>query len=186
MTYAFDPEVLGECARAGVGLPIEEAFDAITARLGAAYPRYIDSGPRRWILNNAGGAMGQMALLHCSFSEYLLFFGSPIGTEGHSGRYATQVFDWVIDGEMWCYIEGETTRTAYRPGELAYLGADRVKGYRLPDHAWMLEYARGPIPSMLPFGLADSLLSTLDLHTVARTLIGYGKLTVKSLLQGKL
>ncbi len=38
---------------------------------------------------------------------------------------------------------------------------------------------------MLPFGLADSLLSTLDLHTVACTLIGYGKLTVKSLLQGK-
>ena len=186
MAYVFDPEALGECARAGVGLPLEGAFDAITRALEARYYRYVYTGPRRWILNNAGGAMGQLALLHCSLSEYLLFFGSPIGTEGHSGRYATEVFDWVFNGEMWCYIEGETQRTEYPPGSLAYLGKDKVKGYRIPDHAWMLEYARGPIPSMVPFGLADSLLSTLDFKTLGRTLVGYGKMTVGSLLKGKL
>jgi hypothetical protein len=186
MSTVFDPDILGACARAGVGLPVDQAFDAITRELVEHYPRWVDAGPRRWIFNNAGGAMGQLTLLHRSITEYLLFFGSPIGTEGHSGRYATEVWDWVFDGEMWCYFEGETERTAFAPGSAAYLGADRVKGYRIPDHAWMLEYARGPIPTMLPFGLADTLLSTLDYTTFARTFTGYGRLTIRSLLQGKI
>ncbi len=186
MGFVFDPEVLGECASAGVGLPVESALDAITEKLALAYPRYVDSGPRKWILNNAGGAMGQMAFLHASLSEYLIFFGSPIGTEGHSGRYATDVYDWVFDGEMWCYIEGETERTVYTPGSTAYLGADKVKGYRIPDHAWMLEYSRGPIPSMLPFGVADTLVSTLDFKTLGRTFAGYAKHVGSSLLRGKI
>lgn len=100
MSTIFDPEVLGTCAREGVGLPADQAFDAITRKLAERYPRWVDAGPRRWILNNAGGAMGQLTLLHCSITEHLLFFGSPIGTEGHSGRYATEVWDWVFDGEM--------------------------------------------------------------------------------------
>jgi C-8 sterol isomerase len=186
MSFVFDPAVLHECAREGVDLPVEEAFDAITSALVRHYPKHIDAGPRNWIFNNAGGAMGQLTLLHCSLSEYIIFFGSPIGTEGHSGRYSTEVYDWVFDGEMWCYLEGETHRRTYAPGSEAYLGADRVKGYRIPDHAWMLEYSRGAIPTMLPFGLADTMVSTLDFKTFARTMVGYGKLTVKSLLQGKI
>ena len=126
-----------------------------------------------------------MTLLHASLSEYLLFFGTPIGTEGHSGRYVTQVWDFMMEGEMWCYIEGETQRTVYTPGEYAYLGKNKVKGYRIPDHGWMLEYARGPIPAMVPFGLADSVFSTVDYKCVLRTLAMYGQLVIKELLQGK-
>ncbi|MEM6787734.1 MAG: ERG2 family protein [Myxococcota bacterium] len=186
MPYVFHPEELHRCARAGVDLPLDDAFDAVTEQLKASYPEHIDDGPRRWILNNAGGAMGQLTLLHGSLSEYLIFFGSPIGTEGHSGRYRTEVYDWVFNGEMWCYLEGETERTRYEPGSAAYLGRDQVKGYRIPEHAWMLEYSRGVIPSMLPFGLADTLVSTLDFATLGTTLRAYGKKTVRSLLRGKI
>ena len=186
MGYVFDPRVLRACVQAGVGLAPEEAMDAITAALVERYPAHVEAGPRDWILNNAGGAMGQLALLHGSLSEYLLFFGSPIGTEGHSGRYRTEVYDWVFHGEMWCYLEGETERRTYGPGSEAYLGADQVKGYRIPDQAWMLEYSRGPIPTMLPFGLADTALSTLDFKCLGRTVASYGKLVVRSLLQGKI
>ena len=49
----------------------------------------------------------------------------------------------------------------------------------------MLEYARGPIPTMLPFGLADTVFSTLDRRTVGKTVWQYGKLVVGNLLQGK-
>ena len=187
MGFAFDPQILGRCAAAGVGKGSkEEAFDAVTEALARAYPDHIYTGPRDWVMNNAGGAMGQMTFLHASITEYIIIFGSPIGTEGHSGRYATEVYDWVFDGEMWCYLEGETERTVYGPGSTAYLGDGQVKGYRIPDYAWMLEYSRGPIPSMLPFGLADTLLSTLDLRTLGRTVAGYGKHVTSSLLRGKI
>jgi C-8 sterol isomerase len=187
MGFVFDPEVLGRCAAEGVGKDsVEEACDAVVGALGREYPAHIDTGPRDWVMNNAGGAMGQLTFLHASLSEYVILFGSPIGTEGHSGRYATEVYDWVFAGEMWCYLEGQTDRTVFGPGSTAYLGDGQVKGYRIPDYAWMLEYSRGPIPSMLPFGLADTLLSTLDLRTLGRTMVGYGKHVAGSLLRGKI
>ena len=65
------------------------------------------------------------------------------------------------------------------------LGADRAKGYCLPERGWMLEYSRGSIPSMLPFGLADTLFSTLDTTCTKNTLKQYGGMVVKELLQGK-
>lgn len=185
MAHVFDPEVLAEIAKMGVGLPHDQMFRVIHEELQKRYPQHIHP-EIRWIFNNAGGAMGQMTLMHASLTEYLIFFGTPIGTEGHSGRYVTEVYDYMLEGEMWCYIEGETHRTTYKPGEYAYLGANKVKGYRVPDHAWMLEYARGPIPTMLPFGLADSLFSTVDIWCVLRTLWMYGQLVVKELKQGKI
>jgi len=184
--YVFDPEVLHECARAGLDLPPEQSFDAVTSALADHYPEHISTTPRRWVFNNAGGAMGQLCLLHASLSEYMIFFGSAIGTEGHSGRYIAEVHDFMLSGDMWCYIQGETDKTVYRPGDHAVLRADQVKGYRLPDAAWMLEYSRGPIPTMLPFGLADTLLSTLDVFALGYTVYEYGRLTVKSLLRGKI
>jgi hypothetical protein len=185
MGTIFDPAILHQCALTGLDKPLDEAFDSITAALAERYPGHIHEGPRDWMVNNAGGAMGTMTLLHASLSEYLILFGSPIGTAGHSGRYLSEVFDWVIQGEMWCYEDGGTEKTIYRPGDGAYLGANRIKGYRLPDACWMLEYSRGPIPTMLPFGLADTLLSTLDYRTLLKTLRNYGVLTVRSLLRGK-
>ncbi len=187
MAYVFDPDTLESCVLAGVGAPTPDAaMDTITAELAAKFPGHIDTSPRDWIMNNAGGAMGQITLLHASLSEYILFFGSPIGTEGHSGRYATDVYDWVFDGEMWCFMEGDTARTSFRDGKRAYLGPDQVKGYRIPDRAWMLEYSRGPIATMLPFGVADTLLSTLDLKCLGRTLGTYTKRVVGSLAKGKI
>ena len=113
--------------------------------------------------------MGQMKLLHCSMSEYILLFGTPIGTEGHSGRYATEVYDFMIDGEMWCYHPGEFERAVYKPGDAAYLGADQVKGYAVPSHAWMLEYARGPIPTRCSRSVSPTPCSARSIGDVGRT-----------------
>jgi C-8 sterol isomerase len=185
MGHVFEPEVLHEIARRGVGKPSEEMFSIVLDGLRERYPDHVRP-TGRWIFNNAGGAMGALMLLHASLSEYLIFFGSPIGTEGHSGRYVTEVHDFMMAGEMWCYHDGEVDRTVYEPGDAAYLGASRVKGYRLPDAAWMLEYARGPIVTMLPFGLLDVVTSTLDYTSFGRTLFDYGRLVVGQLRQGKI
>ncbi|BDB40178.1 hypothetical protein IWGMT90018_06240 [Mycobacterium kiyosense] len=130
--------------------------------------------------------MGQMKLLHASLTEYLILFGTPIGTEGHSGRYPTEVWDFVFDGQVWCYEEGELDRAEHHPGDVAYLGRGRVKGYCAPGGAYMLEYARGPIPSMMAFGVADAVFSTVDAPTVAKTAWYYAKLTAASLRRGKI
>ena len=186
MSYVFDPVVLKECAARGIGLPREEAFDAVTAAVAENYPDHVYSGPRDWIYNNAGGAKGVLTLLHGSLCEYVILFGSDIGTHGHSGIYRTEVYDWLFAGEMWCQEGQDTERRIYRPGSQAYLGKGAVKYYRLPERGWMLEYARGPIPLMLPFGLADSFSSTLDPTAIRKTVFTYGKLCVKNLLKGKI
>jgi C-8 sterol isomerase len=186
MAYLFDPEELHEITkRALVHKRRSDVLANVEEQLEQRFPKHI-TRTSPWLFNNAGGAMGQIKLLHCSLTEYILIFGTPIGTEGHSGRYGTEVYDFMLDGEMWCYYPGEFQRTVFKAGDAAYLGPDRAKGYAVPNHAFMLEYARGLIPTMLPFGLADTLFSTRDRVTLGRTLVHYGKLTVKELLQGKI
>ena len=181
----FNPDELQAIASSAIGLRRDEACDKIISELKSKYPRHIrDDLP--WIFNNAGGAMGQMKILHVSFSEYLILFGTPIGTEGHSGRYAAGVWDFVFDGEMWCYHEGELCRTAYKPGDVAYLDRKRTKGYRIQDSAFMLEYARGRIVNMLKFGLADTIFSTVDSKTFWRTIGISGKFILSEFFKGKI
>ncbi len=183
--YLFDPVVLDKIRRKGIGKPVHEAFDIITRELAKAYPGQIRTR-HDWIFNNAGGAMGQLNLLHGSLSEYLIFFGTCIGTEGHSGRYASEVFDFMIQGEMVCEYEGRfepEVHTIHTPP--AYLGTKVIKHYSIKKGAWMLEYCRGSVPRMFPFGTADSVFSTLDIRTVARLIRQYAILTIHSLLRGK-
>jgi C-8 sterol isomerase len=180
MSYIFEPEIIQACVREGLRPDLDDSLDAITVALGERYPGLIDPGPRRWIFSNAGGAMGQIHLLYASLTEYILFFGTPVGTEGHSGRYATEVWDAVIAGDMWAYYEGDREREVFRPGDMAHLAGGRAKGYRLPDAGWMIEYSRGPIPTMLPFALADTALSTLDLQSFVRTLAAYARHVLRS------
>jgi hypothetical protein len=184
-SYLFDPAVLDGIRRMGIGKPLHEAFDIITGELAKAYPGHICT-TRDWMFNNAGGAMGQLNLLHASLSEYLIFFGTCIGTEGHSGRYASDVYDFMIQGEMECEYEGRhepEVHTVDTPP--AYLGSKVIKHYCIKKDAWMLEYCRGSVPRMFPFGTADSLFSTLDIRTVSRLIRRYAGLTIRSLARGK-
>ena len=67
-----------------------------------------------------------------------------------------------------------------------HLGAGEAQAYRMPDQCWALEYARGNIPFMLPFGLADTFFSTLDFYTLYKTFAVYGERVIAELLQGKI
>jgi hypothetical protein len=181
----FDPHKLHEIARKGVGLPHAQMCQVVVDELKREYPAYISE--QEWIYNFAGGAVGVIKLLHCSLSEYLHIFGTPIGTEGFSGRYRVAIHDFVMAGEMWTYTSDRVgVRVITRPGEWAYLRPNQVKGYRLPDGGWMLEYGRGPIITALPFGLADAIFSKVDVQTVWRTMSIYARLTLDNLRRGKI
>src|SRR5438067_5707222 len=151
MGYIFDPKDLHAHAQRAVGLPHAEMVRSLTRDLAKAYPGHI-AMRERWILSLAGGATGIMTVLHGSLSEYLLIFGSPVGTEGFSGRYWIDIYDFMLAGEMWTYTEEAfRERTISRPGDMARLRRHQAKGFRIAEESWMLEYGRGPIATALPF-----------------------------------
>ena len=171
MDYLFDPQVIHECALAGLGKPKPAMFDAIADEMEDAYPGRIDRS-LPWVYSIAGGAMIQMKLYYASLFEYLMIWGTPIGSEGHSGRHAVGFWDTVIDGETWYYGEGQFEKRVYKPGDRIYVGPGQARAMNFTDGVWAVEYARGPIPLSMPVGLADELLSTLDFSTAAQT-VGY-------------
>jgi len=91
-----------------------------------------------------------------------------------------------LNGEQWAFSEGQFDRMVFKPGDMHHLPRGESRGYRIPDHCWALEYARGWIPLMMPFGIADTLTSTLDINTLVSTFWIYGKGIVSQLLIGKI
>ncbi|WP_445632756.1 C-8 sterol isomerase [Nostoc sp. DSM 114161] len=182
MSYLFDPDILHEIAKKGIGLPYDEMFETVRSELEQKYPGHI--APKvDWIVNCAGGSIFSIAVLHASLNEYVLIFGNSIGTSGHTGRHFTDTYSFVIDGEVWYFSEERPfERMIRRTGDKYRLEKFQSRGLCIKDRAWVVEYARGPISLMLPFGLAGFLFSTLDLKNLVRTLWTYGKLTMKELL----
>lgn len=185
--YVFDPTSLHRiaCEAVATGQPLKGKVAHLRERLSALYPGQINQGDE-WVYNVAGGAMGQMQLLHSSITEYLMIFGTPIGTEGHTGRFFATDYFYILEGEQWAYREGELDKRIYRPGDCHVHPFRAAGGYRMPDRCFAMEYARGVIPSMLPFGIADAATSTLDGKSVARTFKAYAKAVVRNLAQGKI
>lgn len=76
------------------------AFDEIHKTLLKSYPGHIlEHGKLEWMFMNAGGWMGAVCILHASVTEYVLFFGTAIETQGHSGTYI------IYLGKMATYIQ---------------------------------------------------------------------------------
>ena len=97
----------------------------------------------------------------------------------YSSKYLVDMMIEFIESE------GELDKRIYRPGDCHVLPAGTAEGYRMPDRCYALEYARGNIPAMLPFGFADGLTSTLDVSALPRTAGVYTKAVLGNLARGK-
>ncbi|KAI8365395.1 ERG2/sigma1 receptor-like protein [Radiomyces spectabilis] len=188
--YIFDQNVLHEVAKRNI-----EAYEgkndtrglinSIAQDLAKEYPGHV-SIKEDWVFNNAGGAMGSMWILHASLTEYVIIFGTAVGTEGHTGRFFADDYFMILEGEQWAYQAGALDRDVYRPGESHHMARGVVQQYKIPERAWALEYARGWIPLMLPFGTFDMIFSTIDYVTLYNTFRITGKAMISELLQGKI
>jgi len=185
--YVFDQDVLHGVAKEAIaaGGSVHDKVALLRDRLGEKYPGHIRPEPE-WVFNIAGGAMGQMTILHASITEYVIVFGTPVGTEGYSGRFSSDDYFMILEGEQWAYGEGDAEKMVFKPGDMHHMPKGAARGYRMPDHCYALEYARGFIPSMLPFGLADSFTSTVDPIPVIRTMKIYARAVIGELLKGKI
>jgi len=128
-----------------------------------------------WLFMNAGGWMGSMCLLHASFTEYVLFFGTALDTTGHSGRYWANVSDTLIIGEFHQWLEGELAFHIHKAGDTVVHPWGEVTSVHFKAGTWMVEYGRGFIPSTLGFALADTIFSTQDFVTLFYILRSYGQ-----------
>lgn len=88
MKYRFTPETMALIANNAIqegalSEGLNTTINSVVRQLHETYPKHILKNPP-WIFNNAGGAMGSMLVLHCSLSEYVIIFGTALGTEGHT------------------------------------------------------------------------------------------------------
>ncbi|KAG6826490.1 C-8 sterol isomerase [Tricholoma furcatifolium] len=200
--YVFDPASLHTLAQSAIAAsPPNDTTAIIThilTNLTSTYPstqirlntvpQLTDPSPANgeWVFNNAGGAMGAMYIIHASITEYLIIFGTPLGTEGHTGLHTADDYFHILVGEQWAFKPGALEMERYGPGSVHFLPRFTAKQYKMHEGCFALEYARGWIPLMLPFGLLDTITSTLDIPTFYNTARITAREMIGNLLIGKI
>jgi len=190
--YVFEPEYIHSLAREAVDLHGNDTRAMVHHIYTSLADRYSDTtivlNPRQdeWVLSNAGGAMGAMYIIHASITEYLIVFGTPLGTEGHTGLHTADDYFNILYGEQWAFAAGALEKEVYGPGSVHHLPRGQAKQYKMHEGCFALEYARGWIPPMMPFGLMDVLTSTLDVPSFYHTARISAREMLSNLLIGKI
>lgn len=189
--YIFDTDHLHDLSKRAIAAHGNDTRSVVSYIVGELHGKPALANhvnlDEEWIFNNAGGAMGAMYIIHASVTEYLIIFGTPIGTEGHSGRHTADDYFHILFGTQLAYTPGSYEPEVYPQGSVHVLRRGDVQQYKMPDGGcFALEYARGWIPPMLFFGFADGLSSTLDFPTLWRTTWVTGRQMVANLALGKL
>ena len=89
--------------------------------------------------------MGAMYIIHASITEYLIIFGTPLGTEGHTGMHTADDYFHILQGEQWAFRAGALEMERYGPGEVHWLRRGETKQYKMHEGCWAMEYARGGV-----------------------------------------
>lgn len=177
LAYALDPDFIAEVTREAVDRarrsplsPEErrrEMFAWVIDRLCDRYPGRIEREPE-WVLTRCGGAELTLGVIYGAPNEYLAFCGTNLGLTGaDSGSYLADVWDFILEGEN--YNAGASPfdeREVTRAGEVTFLPAGDRKKWSLTGPGWMLDYARGAVPTMFWHANVEAVLLTANLKAL--------------------
>lgn len=191
--FMFDPKILQELSQEAIAEHPNTSdpsliFTSLHEKLRDTYGDYIeDLDPEKWMFSNAGGAMGNFIILHATLFEYLIIFGSATGTEGHSGYHLADDYFTILYGEQRAANRSQTVPSIYKPGDINHMPYGEIRQYSLPGPkgGYALELAQGYIPTMLIFGFADSVFSTVDPINLYRQILFTLQSMYKNILKGK-
>ena len=188
MRYKIDLDALAAVAEKVLDVPVEggEQINRTIELLSAEYPDLISPTPGRWVGNRAGGIVGKVRFLHFSANEYLVLFGTPTGSEGFSGRYnRVEIHKWLLAGRIESYdLESEqTTPTVLLPGEYQRLERGHIRGFNIKPGSFHIEYGRGAVVTTMPFGMVETVFSSLDFGSVRRSTVEFARLASRRLKQ---
>ena len=175
--YVFQPEELQAIVKKSINslevdFTAEQIMQTVHANLKEKYPKYIaDMAPEKWVFNNAGNAMGSMIILHASFSEYLIFFGSAIGTEGHTGTHFADDYFTILFGQQNAALPNATVAENYLTVALHHLSHGVSMQYRMILGTFALELAQVYISSMFLFGMVVMVTLTLLYQSFLTTVL---------------
>ena len=180
--YVFTPGEIQEIANMGAGLPLAERWEMMREELARRHPGTV-ADSLKWTFNAAGNVICNIAVVYASPNEYVAFFGTPIGATGFSGYYTeADVWDCMVAGEMYTFDPGQMEKSVYTAGETAYLQKGSRRVFRYVDSCWMIDYARGNIITMFPFGVINpATYNTLDPKSAWEQISNYGELCIKSI-----
>lgn len=164
-------------------------LDEVHKRIYEAYPELVVP-PKEgdWIFNSVGGSLAEIKILYCTTTEYLSLWGSPLATEGFSGRYpALDVWDIMLSGLMKSYKPGDHKYDVYRNNPLeneyqtSLLYRTVGKHFALEEGTYMIDYGRGNLISALNAGaILGHKYVTGDKYSKKKMLGTCSKMTFKN------
>lgn len=176
---------------------VERRMRRLTQLLVKEYPGRVENpfepdrpvnGNPNWMFVMVGGAIGQMLVLHMSFSGYIILFGSAKCCEGHSGRYIHDCYDIILQGKHYGHRDTELIATETKEGEVTTLMRGDAIVYKIPRDTWMVEVGHG-FPGVLVaslWPLAATFCTTLDFYTFWKQTKLVAPMIWRQMLQGRL